>query len=153
MVSGPLALLPIEISTLVFGLYRMIAGTQKYEKMIGLISTLLHMKRFYDHKNTIINISLKEWKYSLVITLGLLFVLYNIISMKKSIILFAIIASFLQISGYLLASKHIKFKWVYPYDIPILFSSLFIGYSLFKKNNYWSIIWFSDVIYHIWELM
>ena len=151
--TAPLALFPIEIATLVFGLHRMINSDMPYEKLIGLVATLLHLKRFYDHSDKIINISLKEWKWSLLITVGLVFVLYNIISWKKSILVFAIIGGLLQIASYVIASKHLSVRWVYPYDIPILLSSLFIGYSLFKKGDHWASIWFSDVIYHIWELM
>ena len=153
MVSAPLSLLPIEIATLGFGIYRMIDSDMTYEKIIGLVATLLHLKRFYEHSGTIMKVSLKEWKWTAVITIGLLFVLYNIISMKKSILLFAVIAGVLQIMGYVIASRHINFKWVYPYDVPIMLSSLFIGYSLFKKNDHWASIWLSDVIYHVWELM
>ena len=153
MVSAPLSLLPIEIATLGFGLFRMINSDMTYEKIIGLLATLMHLKRFYDHSGTIMKVSMKEWKWTLAIAIGLLFVLYNIISMKKSILLFAVIAGVLQIMGYVITSRHINFNWVYPYDVPIMLSSLFIGYTLFKQNNYWASIWLSDVIYHIWELL
>lgn len=151
--SAPLGLLPITIVTLAVCLYRMIISDMPYEKIISLIVTMIHLKRFYDHSGTIMKVSIKEWEWSLIITLGIFFVLYNILIWKKSIFVFAIIAGFLQIMSYVIVSRHIEFNWVSPYDIPILLSSLFIGYSLFKRGDKWSIVWFSDVIYHIWELM
>ena len=149
----PLSLFPIEIATIGFGLFRLIKSDIMYEKIIGLLVTLLHVKRFYEHKEKIINTSLNEWKYSLLLTFGLVFVLYNILRMKKSILLFSIIAGLIQIFGYIIASRYIKFNWFSFYDIPILLSSLFIGYSLLKKNDYWASVWFSDAIYHLWELL
>ena len=153
MVSAPLSLFPIEIATLGFGIYRMIASDMAYEKIIGLLATLLHLKRFYDHSGKIMSVSLKEWKWSLFITLVMVFILYNILSLKKSILVFALIAGAMQILGYMIAYRHVKFQWIFSYDIPIMLSSAFIGYTLYNQGNHWASIWFSDVIYHMWEFM
>ena len=110
MVSAPLSLFPIEIATLGFGIYRMIASDMAYAKIIGLLATLLHLKRFYDHSGKIMSVSFKELKWSLFITLVMIFILYNILSLKKSILIFALIAGAMQIFRYMIAYRHVKFQ-------------------------------------------
>ena len=151
----PLSLIPLEIITLAFLAHRITSSEFQIEKITSIIAFGLHLQRFIINKNLIIENSKKNWKYCILISLLIIYVVYNIIYTKTSLICLGLIAAICQILGYYVFSKNsnIKFKMFNKYiDIPIMILSIYNFYLLYKTNNRFSIVWSSDIIYHIWEI-
>jgi hypothetical protein len=154
--TSPLALLPLEISTLSFTLFRIFNTDNNIEFITSYFAFILHLHRFQDNFISIIKNSELNWKYSLIISICIGYVLYGIFYTDTSLLFLLIISSLCQILSYYIFSKKskIKFNWFeFEIDIPIFFLSSFNTYILYNKNDRMSIIWLSDVIYHIWEFI
>jgi ABC-type iron transport system FetAB permease component len=152
----PLSLLPIEITTLMFTLFRIYNHDNIIEFITSYFAFILHIFRFKDNFHSIIRNSKLNWKYCLIISICIGYVLYSIFYTNTSLLLLLMISSICQIFSYYIFEKtsNHKFKWFeLKLDIPILFLSSLNSYFLYKKNNRLSIIWLSDVIYHIWEFI
>jgi ABC-type iron transport system FetAB permease component len=154
--TSPLALLPLEISTLSFTLFRIFNTDNNIEFITSYFAFILHLHRFQDNFISIIKNSELNWKYSLIISICIGYVLYGIFYTDTSLLFLLIISSLCQILSYYIFEKKskIKFNWFeFEIDIPIFFLSSFNTYILYNKNDRMSIIWLSDVIYHIWEFI
>jgi hypothetical protein len=154
--NSPLALLPLEISTLSFTLFRIFNTDNTIEFITSYFAFILHLHRFQDNFVRIIKNSELNWKYCIIISICISYVLYGIFYTDTSLFFLLIISSLCQILSYYIFEKKskIKFKWFeFEIDIPIFFLSSFNTYILYNKNDRMSIIWLSDVIYHIWEFI
>ena len=154
--TSPLALLPLEISTLSFTLFRIFNTDNNIEFITSYFAFILHLHRFQDNFISIIKNSELNWKYCLIISICIGYVLYGIFYTDTSLLFLLIISSLCQILSYYIFEKKskIKFNWFeFEIDIPIFLLSLFNTYILYNKNDRMSIIWLSDVIYHIWEFI
>jgi|ETNmetMinimDraft_8_1059916.scaffolds.fasta_scaffold86180_2 hypothetical protein len=154
--TSPLALLPLEISTLSFTLFRIFNTNNKIEFITSYFAFILHLHRFNDNLIKIIKNSELNWKYCIIISICILYILYGIFFTKTSLLFLLILSSLCQILSYYIFSKKskIKFNWFeFEIDIPIFILSSLNTYILYNKNNRLSIIWLSDVIYHIWEFI
>jgi len=154
--TSPLALLPLEISTLSFTLFRIFNTDNTIEFITSYFAFILHLHRFQDNFVRIIKNSELNWKYCLIISICIGYVLYGIFYTDTSLLFLLIISSLCQILSYYIFEKKskIKFNWFeFEIDIPIFFLSSFNTYILYNKNDRMSIIWLSDVIYHIWEFI
>ena len=154
--TSPLALLPLEISTLSFTLFRIFNTDNNIEFITSYFAFILHLHRFQDNFISIIKNSELNWKYYLIISICIGYVLYGIFYTDTSLLFLLIISSLCQILSYYIFEKKskIKFNWFeFEIDIPIFLLSLFNTYILYNKNDRMSIIWLSDVIYHIWEFI
>jgi len=154
--TSPLALLPLEISTLSFTLFRIFNTDNNIEFITSYFAFILHLHRFQDNFISIIKNSELNWKYCLIISICIGYVLYGIFYTDTSLLFLLIISSLCQILSYYIFEKKskIKFNWFeFEIDIPIFFLSSFNTYILYNKNDRMSIVWLSDVIYHIWEFI
>lgn len=154
--TSPLALLPLEISTLSFTLFRIFNTDNNIEFITSYFAFILHLHRFQDNFISIIKNSELNWKYCLIISICISYVLYGIFYTDTSLLFLLIISSLCQILSYYIFEKKskIKFNWFeLEIDIPIFLLSSFNTYILYNKNDRISIIWLSDVIYHIWEFI
>ena len=154
--TSPLALLPLEISTLSFTLFRIFNTDNNIEFITSYFAFILHLHRFQDNFFSIIKNSELNWKYCLIISICITYVLYGIFYTNTSLLFLLIISSLCQILSYYIFEKKskIKFNWFeIEIDIPIFFLSSLNTYMLYNKKNRMSIIWLSDVIYHIWEFL
>ena len=154
--TSPLALLPLEISTLSFTLFRIFNTDNNIEFITSYFAFILHLHRFQDNFISIIKNSELNWKYCIIISICISYVLYGIFYTDTSLLFLLIISSLCQILSYYIFEKKskIKFNWFeLEIDIPIFLLSSFNTYILYNKNDRMSIIWLSDVIYHIWEFI
>ena len=154
--TSPLALLPLEIYTLSFTLFRIFNTDNTIEFITSYFAFILHLHRFNDNFISIIKNSKLNWKYCIIISICINYVLYSIFYTDTSLLFLLIILSLCQILSYYIFKKKskIKFKWFeFEIDIPIFILSSVNTYILYNKNDRMSIIWLSDVIYHIWEFL
>jgi len=154
--TSPLALLPLEISTLSFTLFRIFNTNNNIEFITSYFAFILHLHRFNDNFKKIIKNSELNWKYCIIISICISYILYGIFFTQTSLLFLLILSSLCQILSYYIFSKKskIKFNWFeFEIDIPIFILSSLNTYILYNKNNRLSIIWLSDVIYHIWEFI
>jgi len=154
--TSPLALLPLEIYTLSFTLFRIFNTDNTIEFITSYFAFILHLHRFNDNFISIIKNSKLNWKYCIIISICINYVLYSIFYTDTSLLFLLIILSLCQILSYYIFKKKskIKFNWFeFEIDIPIFILSSVNTYILYNKNDRMSIIWLSDVIYHIWEFL
>lgn len=152
----PLSLLPIELATLFFSAYRLVVSDLWVEKVASFASLILHTIRFMKHKDLIFKFSKKEWIKSCLISITMIFVIYSIFYSSSSIIPIIVIAGICQILGYYFFAKSsgINFKWFdMSIDIPIMLLSSSIFYILYSRGDRFCVMWGSDVIYHIMEII
>ena len=152
----PLCLLPLEISTLSFTLFRIFNTDNNIEFITSYFAFILHLHRFKYYFWEILKNSKENWKYCIIISICILYVLYGIFFTKTSLVFLLFISSLCQILSYYLFEKRSikKFNWFQiEIDMPIFILSSLNTYFLYNKNNRLSIIWLSDVIYHIWEFL
>ena len=76
--TSPLALLPLEISTLSFTLFRIFNTDNNIEFITSYFAFILHLHRFQDNFISIIKNSELNWKYCLIISICIGYVLYGI---------------------------------------------------------------------------
>lgn len=154
--TSPLALLPLEIYTLSFTLFRIFNTDNTIEFITSYFAFILHLHRFNDNFISIIKNSKLNWKYCIIISICINYVLYSIFYTDTSLLFLLIISSLCQILSYYIFKKKskIKFNWFeFEIDIPIFILSSVNTYILYNKNDRMSIIWLSNVIYHIWEFL
>jgi hypothetical protein len=154
--TSPLSLLPLEISTLSFTLFRIFNTDNNIEFITSYFAFILHLHRFKDNIKEILENSEQNWKYCIIISICILYVLYGVFFTKTSLIFLLFVSSISQILSYYIFEKRSikKFNWFeIEIDVPIFFLSSLNTYFLYNKKNRLSIIWLSDVIYHIWELL
>lgn len=154
--TSPLALLPLEIYTLSFTLFRIFNTDNTIEFITSYFAFILHLHRFNDNFISIIKNSKLNWKYCIIISICINYVLYGIFYTDTSLFFLLIISSLCQILSYYIFKKKskIKFNWFeFEIDIPIFILSSVNTYILYNKNDRMSIIWLSNVIYHIWEFL
>jgi len=156
MTTNPLSLLPLEISIIFFTLFRIFNTNNNIELITSYFAFILHLHRFKNNISEILKISKENWKYCIIISICILYIIYGVFFSKISLYFLLFISSICEIlSYYIFEKKSIKkINWFQiEIDIPILFLSSLNTYLLYNKNNRLSIIWLSNVIYHIWEFL
>jgi len=151
--TPPIALLPVELATLGFLIYRIIKSKYPIERLTCLLALFLHLNRFLIYSKEIFDQTWKNFKISLFLFFGIIFIFYNLFT-NFPIGILLILTIFIHISGYYFLEKTstLKIKKIdWKFDLPITILSLFNFFTLYKAGDRVAIIWLADVFYHLTE--